>query len=779
MMCTTSQILRRTIALCCFFSLHLSAAFAGSESSALICPGEPILVTKTAEAVLGSCVVTPSNAISCPPVPAFSGQVLTTATDTYTIAPTETCSYTQVCNSQDPIIDGDNVSKSVSSVINVEPERQICCGVYSLATYTDWNAGLSRCENPAPVVSIEPVTGPGVTIPINTEFTFYSTTTDSGPDITIHNFTWEKPDGTDRYTGSPWGTVTYSTSTTYIDGATTTSIAAHFKPDHYGYYKVRFAAQDNATNTFNNYNGIPPRWTYSQWVTVPVVNGVAASINQGSDPTLVGWACTNSDKATLITTNGPTMPDFIDALLPPNARTFRIPLYATSTHTITCKNSGTGQEVTKSYTVPELSVITSGLYDVALHAQCNNDLAKSATITRGSTTVTNLAATTTDFFDNSLSENTVYDYTLKCYSGDNAQGTRLAFTQNQVTTVASDTVPTFTLSAYVRTSPAADMTYLNTQPINEITGDGSFNDWSYLVSGDPAASCTMQQKNDSGNWSTPYDTDPSTYTLSWTDLSPEEKAAFVSSYSNYHYWRLTCSDSEGKHSSLMWSVQKTPFYPALLSATIRTSCEQQPAQSTLTVICYNSDSIVVTRRSDGAQIANVPQTTADIVLPSGPDIYSSVCKLGSLTSSGKYYREVTGTECDTTIDSFTVTPRTITSGSQVSLRWSISNPTTTCAIAASPVCTGACSQERIDEAAAITTKLNTEYTDTNDPNNLNHTARTILDSLHIESFNNGVKGFAIGKKSLRVKHSTNFQLSCPNTPAIKNIQIQVSNDREG
>jgi hypothetical protein len=636
-----------------------------------------------------------------------------------------------------------------------------------------------KCENPAPTVSIDPVTGPGVSIPINTVFTFYSTSTDSSPDITAHTFVWEKPDGTAYNVGAPWGTVTYSTTTTYIDGTTTTSIAAYFKPDHYGYYKVRFAALDNATNTFNNYNGLPPRWTFSQWVTVPVVNGVAATIGEGADQTLVGWACTNSDMATLISTNGLTLHDFTNALLPPNARSFRIPLNATSTHTITCKNSGTGQEVTKSYTVPELSLISSGLNDVALHVQCNNDLANSATVSRGTAPTTLLAATTTDYYENSLPENTVLDYTLKCYSGVNGQGSRIAFTQKQVTTVASDTVPTFTLSAYVRTSPATDPTYFNTQPISEITGDGSFNDWSYLVSGDPASSCTMQQKNDSGDWSAPYDSDPSTYTLSWTDLSPLDKTAFLGSYSNYHYWRLTCSDTQGRHTSLMWSIQKTPFYPALLSATIRTSCTQQPVQSTLTVICTSADSILVTRRSDGAQIANIQQTMADIVLPSGPDIYSSFCKLGTLTSPGRYYREVTGNECNTSIDTFSVSPRTVTVGSQISLKWNIGNPTSTCAILASPVCTGACSQEKINDAEALTTKLNTELTDANDANNLNGSTRTVLNALRTESFNNGVKGFAIGKKSLRVKHATSFQISCPNTPATKTIQVQVSDDREG
>jgi hypothetical protein len=229
----------------------------------------------------------------------------------------------------------------------------------------------------------------------------------------------------------------------------------------------------------------------------------------------------------------------------------------------------------------------------------------------------------------------------------------------------------------------------------------------------------------------------------------------------------------------MWSIQKTPFYPALLSATIRTSCTQQPVQSTLTVICTSADSILVTRRSDGAQIANIQQTMADIVLPSGPDIYSSFCKLGTLTSPGRYYREVTGNECNTSIDTFSVSPRTVTVGSQISLKWNIGNPTSTCAILASPVCTGACSQEKINDAEALTTKLNTELTDANDANNLNGSTRTVLNALRTESFNNGVKGFAIGKKSLRVKHATSFQISCPNTPATKTIQVQVSDDREG
>jgi hypothetical protein len=99
------------------------------------------------------------------------------------------------------------------------------------------------------------------------------------------------------------------------------------------------------------------------------------------------------------------------------------------------------------------------------------------------------------------------------------------------------------------------------------------------------------------------------------------------------------------------------------------------------------------------------------------------------------------------------------------------------------VCTaGGCSPvtdaTRIANANTLTAELQTGSTDANDPDNINGDLRTVLDAIQKDAFNNGVPGYAKGKKSLRVRNTTDFTLNC-GIGAQQKIRVQVSDDREG
>jgi hypothetical protein len=95
------------------------------------------------------------------------------------------------------------------------------------------------------------------------------------------------------------------------------------------------------------------------------------------------------------------------------------------------------------------------------------------------------------------------------------------------------------------------------------------------------------------------------------------------------------------------------------------------------------------------------------------------------------------------------------------------------------VCTGPCSPAKTADAATLNTKISTENTDANDPNNINDTLRSITNAIQSEAFNNGVSGKAIGKKSLKVNYTTDFILNCSTSTPGQKVRIQVSNDTQG
>jgi hypothetical protein len=83
------------------------------------------------------------------------------------------------------------------------------------------------------------------------------------------------------------------------------------------------------------------------------------------------------------------------------------------------------------------------------------------------------------------------------------------------------------------------------------------------------------------------------------------------------------------------------------------------------------------------------------------------------------------------------------------------------------------------DANTLNTKITTENTDINDPNNINNTLRTITEAIQNEAFNNGVSGKAIGKKSLKINYTTDFILNCSTSTPGKKVRVQVSNDNQG
>jgi hypothetical protein len=739
--------------------------YAGSvDSFSNVCPGDSRTVHWSSSNVLGSCTNSYST-ISC-----NLGTITPNTTGSSILTPTDSCTFGFTCYGTVPASSNDQAQGSIS----INPAQSGCCGTLSLINYTDWNGSI--CTNPRPTINISPTAQ--ITIPLGDSVTFHSTTTDTSSDIVIHNLTWEKPNGEDRYAGTEeQGTVTYSDLTSFVSGATTSSQTATFTPDRYGYYRVRFAVQDNAINNYNNYNGEGPRWTYSQWVTVAVVEGTSASITQGSNTVSLTWNCTNSDRATLVTTNGATSTDFTDLPLPPNSGTFTIPKNSTSTYTITCSNTTTGRSATRSFTPPSIENLGAGVSDITLLYDCKNPLVQSSSLQRspGAITITN--STSSTVFDTGLQADTDYDYTLRCFSGLNGQGSRLGIATLRATTLASSSLAGFTIGAYIQSQPTDPANYATVPPIMAVSPDGGFYQWSYIVTGATSTSCTMQTRSDTGGWSAPYASDPSTYTLSWTDLTEQDKLDFIASFSQYRYWKLTCFDEQSRSSTLSWGIQKTNNYPTVLGAVLNTSCTP-PITTSLDVSCTNSDGYEVRDVNTNTLIASGTTANATVPLP-GPGTYSTICKLGSLTSYGRYHRTVGTSLCTTVINSFTATPRTIRSGGIITLQWNISSPTSTCSITSSPVCAGTCSQERIDESNEINNRLFSESTDANDRNNLNGEPRTILDALRSEAFNNAVTGKALGKKSFHIKYTTDFLLQCPGTPAAKKIQVQVSNDREG
>lgn len=635
------------------------------------------------------------------------------------------------------------------------------------------------CTNPAPAVSISP--GGTMFMQLGSSTLFRSTSTDASSDITVHNLTWEKPNGLDRYTpgtpGTEWGTVTYSSSTTIASGTASSLQQATFTPDHIGYYRVRFAAGDN---TLSHYSPtLTDRWTYSPWTVVGVVNGTTATVIQDpGNANKIKWECFYSDKATMVTTGGPTTNDFIDRSLPPSSGSFIASEGAT--YTLTCTNTATNVSSVISYAKPNITTSSVTVSSVDVAYSCNNATAQSSILERTPGTSVTRNLTTGSQTDSGLTGGTEYVYTLRCYSGLGGTGTQVGAATVRVTTVVASP-PAFTISAYTQRVVTDSTSYSSTTPIKSTTPDGQFYAWSYQITGGAANTCVMDQRNDNSTWyPTPgYDSATSSYTLLYSSLSAADRASFASSFSTSHYWRLTCFDNVGRSKSLTWGLEKSTDYPTVVDATLNLNCTPTPAPA-ITVQCANSDYYEVANNATNAIISSGASAGGVVTLPTSNATYRVVCKQGGsggIASAGQYLRTYSANMC-TTQASLTAAPRTIKAGTVTTLNWSIFQPNATCTLTASSTCIGACSAARITNENTLNTEIQTGNTDTNDPNNINGETRTVLDALRTEAFNNGISGRALGKKTLRVNNTTDFLLQCGTTTS-QRARVQVINDTQG
>ena len=628
------------------------------------------------------------------------------------------------------------------------------------------------CINPLPVVSISPS---GTIIhPINQGLLLSSLATDASSDITTHNLEWQTPTGASSPT---WGTVSYDGLTTFPSGIGSSDLDATFTPDHMGQYRVRFAAQDN---TLSNYNGEGPRWTYSSWTYINVISGTTAIIYP--DPTnssKLKWECFNSNQATLATTNGPTTNDFTNKTVPPASGTFT-PVTG-ATYTLTCRNTASNQTSTFIYATPTFTSSNVGSTNATVAWNCNNATAQSVLIERFPGTDIAYNQTNANRTDNDLTPSTQYTYILRCFNQPNAIGSQVGFAMLNFTTNPSEP-PAFTMSAYVRGTSSDPNTYSSTQPISALTPDGQFYDWSYRITGGVAQSCTMDQRNDGGAWypNPAYASSPSSYTLLWSSLTASEKTGFAASFAMQHDWRLTCTDSEGKSGVLIWSLVKSDTFPTVIDASLNPACSG--GSPTITVGCVNSDYYEV-RNSANAIIASANATNGVVNL-TGEDTYKVICKQGGSTgtASREVLRTYSASMCLTQANGFTATPVSLQSGGLSTLRWTITNPSASCTMTASPVCagSGACSQARVAETDAINAGIANEtiLTDANDPNNINGIIRSVKDSVQTEAYNNGVAGLGLGKKTFRLNYTTDFTVDCGGG-ALQKLRVLITNDNEG
>ena len=469
------------------------------------------------------------------------------------------------------------------------------------------------------------------------------------------------------------------------------------------------------------------------------------------------------------------MNDFTNKTVPPASGTFTPSQGAT--YTLTCKNTASNQTATFSYSLPSLTSSNVGPTYATTAWNCNNANAKSVILERLPGTNMTYNSPVANRTDNDLSPSTEYLYTLRCFDGLGGTGNQIGTASLRVTTTQGSPA-TFTLSAYIRNTSADSTSYSSAQPITALTPDGQFYDWSYRITGGTAQSCVMDQRNDGDVWypSPAYASDPSSYTFNWSSLSSSEKSSFANSFGAQHDWRLTCTDSQGRTGSLIWSLVKSDNFPTVIDASLNPHCSG--GSPTITVGCANSDYFDVKNSSNS--IIGSGGTSGVITLP-GEGTYKVVCKQGgaSGTASREVLRTYSSSMCTASGSSFTASPVSLQSGGLSTVKWTIANPTTSCVMSAAPVCAGTCSAARTAEASAITSGIadGSILTDANDINNINGIIRTVKDAVQTEAFNNGVAGQAIGKKTFRLNYTTDFQIQCGAN--VQKLRVLITNDNEG
>ena len=117
-------------------------------------------------------------------------------------------------------------------------------------------------------------------------------------------------------------------------------------------------------------------------------------------------------------------------------------------------------------------------------------------------------------------------------------------------------------------------------------------------------------------------------------------------------------------------------------------------------------------------------------------------------------------------------PKTTKAGTVSTLTWSINNPIDTCSLKA--YSDNASDAIRLNALLSTTTLTN--KTDANDP----YGNRSMLEAL-TQTTTNSTK--AMGKKSVTINYTTDFELKCtvpaPSANPTNRIRVQVTNENEG
>jgi hypothetical protein len=248
------------------------------------------------------------------------------------------------------------------------------------------------------------------------------------------------------------------------------------------------------------------------------------------------------------------------------------------------------------------------------------------------------------------------------------------------------------------------------------------------------------------------------------------------SYNTTHEWKLTCTDSLNRTGSIIWKLNKITNPPTVLSATVDNSCKNTPPTPSISVSCKDADYIELKDTTTGniAGSLNASQGTIPLIQAGS---YRVICKQGGVNgfeSTDKITRTYTPDTCLTTISSFQANPRTLKSGGNTSLQWTISRPSDSCTITAQAVCTQTCSALQLSRVDTINNELQNGVTDSNDPNGA---GRSVTSALQTNVVTDGSTAKAIGKKKIQVFGTTDFNLDCVSDT--RKVRVQVSNDSEG
>lgn len=191
--------------------------------------------------------------------------------------------------------------------------------------------------------------------------------------------------------------------------------------------------------------------------------------------------------------------------------------------------------------------------------------------------------------------------------------------------------------------------------------------------------------------------------------------------------------------------------------------------------CTNSSQYSIVR-SEGAT-GIFPQTNKTYTGPVTVSVsvagnYQVICSNGTQTASQTVTYDPNPASSSNL--SLTATPRSIEKNAKVTLNWSIVNPSASCRIVVTPVCTATCDSARTTEASALQSTLDTGSTDSND---IYGASRTMTSALQTPYVAGGT--VAKGKKTIQVNYTTDFKLQCGTNAASTTIRVLVTKANEG